>query len=464
MKTASLPFDERLRMETLSKYNILDSEQESAFDSIVNLASYICQTPIAAISLIDNDRQWFKAITGLDVKETSREVAFCAHTILQDETLVVPDASMDERFFDNPLVTSNPKIRFYAGVPLTAPNGQHLGTLCVIDHVARELNQDQLNAINILARNIMAHLNLRLLYKRTSQYMNELQVTASVFDDSNDPMILTDANNNILKVNPAFTATTGYTLDEVQGRNPKILSSGHTSKEFYRKMWEEINNTGQWNGELINKRKNGVEYTGQLSVSTIFNPDRSKRLHVAIYSDFAKRNKDDELIWNQANLDFLTQLPNRRLFHDRLEQEIKVTNRTCLSTALLFIDLDYFKKVNDILGHDIGDELLIQVARRIQRNVRKADTVARIGGDEFTVILSQIANARDATVVAEKVIQELELPFIINGQEIRISASIGVSIYPNDGDSVKSLLKKSDIAMYEAKKNGRGKINHYRAK
>ncbi|HCI52779.1 MAG TPA: hypothetical protein DE312_05595 [Gallionella sp.] len=176
MKIAPPPKDEQARMAALLDYEVLDTEPDSALDSMVQLASYICQTPIAAISLIDEHRQWFKASTGLDAKETSRDVAFCAHTILEDETMIVENALLDERFFDNPLVVSTPEIRFYAGVPLAAPEGQHIGTLCVIDRVPRVLSPEQINSIKILANNIMAHLNLNLSHRMSRQHVDSLNL------------------------------------------------------------------------------------------------------------------------------------------------------------------------------------------------------------------------------------------------------------------------------------------------
>ncbi|ADL54426.1 PAS domain-containing protein [Gallionella capsiferriformans] len=176
MKIAPLPKDEQARMAALLDYEVLDTELDSALDSMVQLASYICQTPIAAISLIDEHRQWFKASTGLDAKETSRDVAFCAHTILENETMIIENAQLDERFFDNPLVVSAPEIRFYAGVPLAAPEGQHIGTLCVIDRVPRVLSPEQINAIKILANNIMAHLNLNLSHRMSRQHVDSLNL------------------------------------------------------------------------------------------------------------------------------------------------------------------------------------------------------------------------------------------------------------------------------------------------
>ncbi|MDO9364820.1 MAG: diguanylate cyclase [Methylotenera sp.] len=463
MKIAPLPNNEAERLAALKKYDILDTEPDVALDAMVQLASYICQTPIAAISLIDENRQWFKAIAGLGAKETPRDVAFCAHAILQDETMIVRDALDDERFFDNPLVTSNPDIRFYAGVPLADEEGMHLGTLCVIDRVPRDLSQAQLDAIKVLAKNIMAHLELRASHKLARKHINDLQISAIIFDSASEAIVVTDADNLIVTVNPAFTNMTGYTYHDVVGKNPGLLSSGRQSKEFYQVMWQSLNITGHWDGELWNTRKNGQEYAEWLSINVIFNADGSKRLHVAIFSDITDKKKADELIWKQANYDHLTQMPNRSLFRDRLEQEIKMSHRLSQSAALLFIDLDHFKAVNDTLGHDAGDVLLVQAADRISQCVREADTVARMGGDEFTVILSQLGDTKHAGRVAQNIIEQLSQPFIISGATLNISASIGIAFCPQDGKSVEQLLKNADKSMYAAKAAGRGRFNYFTA-
>jgi diguanylate cyclase (GGDEF)-like protein/PAS domain S-box-containing protein len=461
MKIAPLPKNEQERLSELKKYNILDTEPDIVFDNMVQLASYICKTPIAAISLVDGTRQWFKSIVGLDVRETSRDVAFCAHTILDNEPLVVENALFDERFFDNPLVTSNPNIRFYAGVPLITQEGLHLGTLCVIDTEARQITIEQLSAIKTLAHSVMSHLELRLSHKKIRNYVDELQLSATIFETATENIIVTDHNNCFITVNPAFTRTTGYTLEEIKGLNPKILKSGKQTPKFYSKMWKELNRDGQWNGELCNKKKNGELYIEWLSIKVIFNEDKTVKMYVATFSDITEKKKADEIIWRQANYDLLTNLPNRHLFNDCLKREIKIANRTKKSLAILFIDLDYFKEVNDAYGHEIGDSLLIKVAKRINETIRETDTVARLGGDEFVVILSQMENENDINKVAKLIINKLSIPFDLNGITVTISASIGISIYPKDSLVEKELLIYADKAMYDAKKDGKGKNSFY---
>ena len=464
MKIAPFPADENERLAALSKHGILDTEPEAAFDSMVQLASYICQTPIAAISLVDEHRQWFKAITGLAAKETPRDVAFCAHAILGDEPLIVPDARRDERFHDNPLVASDPEICFYAGIPLVTSEGYHLGTLCVIDRRPRVLEPEQLSAIKVLADSVIAHLDLRLSHRKIRQYVENLQLAASIFESSSESMVVTDTENRIVTVNPAFTATTGYTLGEVIGKNPKLLSSGRQSPEFYREMWRLLDTTGHWSGELWNRRKNGEIYAEWLSINVIFNDDGSKRMHLAIFSDITQKKQADELIWKYANYDHLTQLPNRRLFRDRLDQEIRMATRSRHALALVYIDLDHFKEINDTLGHDVGDRVLEEVSRRIKACVRDSDTVARWGGDEFTAILSPLGNGDVAGRVPEAVIQSLAQPFITDGHTLSLSASIGIAFYPADGGDAAVLLCHADQAMYEAKRQGRNRYWYYQPK
>ena len=461
MKIAPLPQNEQERLLELRKYDILDTESDVVFDNMVQLASYICKTPIAAISLVDENRQWFKAIFGLNAKETSRDVAFCAHTILEEDSLIIENALNDERFFDNPLVTGDPSIRFYAGVPLVTQRGMHLGTLCVIDTEFRQITQEQLSAIKTLAHSVMAHLELRLSHKKIRKYVDQLQLSATIFETATENIVVTDANNCFITVNPAFTKTTGYTLEEVIGKTPKMLKSGKQTPEFYSKMWKKLNKDGQWMGEVYNRRKNGEVYIEWLSIKVIYNEDGTVKMYVATFSDITEKKQADEIIWKQANYDLLTNLPNRHFFNDCLKREMKIANRTKKLLAILFIDLDYFKEVNDTHGHEIGDILLVEVARRIGETIRATDTVARLGGDEFIAILSAVEDENDINKVSKLIISKLSMPFDLNGIPVTISASIGISIYPKDSLLEKELLSYADKAMYNAKKDGKGKNSFY---
>ena len=337
----------------------------------------------------------------------------------------------------------------------------HLGTLCVVDTKSRKIKEEQISAIKTLAQSVMAHIELRLSHKKIRKYVDELQLSATIFETASENIVVTDANNCFITVNPAFTKTTGYTLEDVIGKTPKILKSGKQNSEFYSKMWKDLTKDGQWDGELSNKRKNGEIYIEWLSIRAIYNHDGTIRMYVATFSDITEKKGADEIIWKQANYDLLTNLPNRRLFDDRLKHEIKIANRSKKLLALLFIDLDLFKEVNDTFGHEIGDKLLIKVTKRINETLRATDTVARMGGDEFAAILPQMENEKDISKVAKLIIKKLATPFDLNGITVSISASIGIAIYPKDSILAKELLQYSDKAMYDAKKSGRGKISYH---
>jgi PAS domain S-box-containing protein len=356
MKIAPLPEDEQERIAELRKYNILDTEPEAVFENMVQLATYICQTPIAAISLIDDDRQWFKAIKGIDAKQTPRDVAFCAHAILQDDPFVIPNALEDERFFDNPLVTGGPEIRFYAGVPLVTSSGRHLGTLCVIDTVARELEPEQIEAVKTLADSVMAHLDLGLSHRQIRKYVDELQLSGTIFESASEAIVVTDPDNKIITVNPAFTATTGYALDEVVGKNPKLLNSGRQSREFFEKMWNALDNNGHWDGELWNRRKNGEEYIEWLSVDVIFNDDGSKRLYLAIFSDVTEKENTkirlQQLLMRQEEIleERMKLQENLESINEHLNEMVKEETEKRLENEKLLIQQSKMAVMGEMIG------------------------------------------------------------------------------------------------------------------
>lgn len=284
---------------------------------------------------------------------------------------------------------------------------------------------------------------------------DELRLAALVYQNSSEAMIITDADNCIISVNPAFTHCTGYTPNDVLGKNPKILSSGRQSPEFYQAMWHALNTTGRWQGEVYNRRKNSDIFVERVIINTVFNQDGSVQRRVALFSDISEKKKSDELIWFQANYDPLTKLPNRRLFVDRLQQELIKAQRDQLSIGLLFIDLDRFKEVNDGLGHSMGDELLTKVANRISMCVRKSDTVARLGGDEFTVIVTELKDNTDIDKIAKNILTALGQPFTLGANQTYVTGSIGIALSPTDADNFEDLIRYADQAMYAAKNKGR---------
>ncbi len=294
------------------------------------------------------------------------------------------------------------------------------------------------------------------------QIEESMRLASQIYHASSEAVMVTDENNNILDVNPSFTQQTGYTLQEVLGKNPRLLQSGKHDKEFFQKMWKTLLEEGRWQGELWDKRKDGSLHVKLANLSVLRKPDGSIYRHVAQFFDVTHRKEQEELIWQQAYYDMLTNLPNRRLFQDRLELETKKSHRTGKSLALFVLDLDRFKEINDTLGHAKGDVLLAEAARRIQDCVRETDTVARLGGDEFTIILPEFGERLHLERIAQEIIQSLAKRFDLgDGDSGFISASIGIALYPDDAGDMNELVKHADLSMYAAKAKGRNSFNYF---
>ena len=298
--------------------------------------------------------------------------------------------------------------------------------------------------------------------QETNLSQKQLELAEIVFTECNEAIMISDQNNRIIRVNPAFTEITGYTLEEVKGKNPHILSSGKHDKVFYQKLWQSLKENGRWSGEIWNRRKNGETYPEWLSINLIYDDSGNIVNHQAIFSDITSRKKEEARLLQLANYDALTGLPNRLLFHDRLKQAREVACRDMKSFAVLFVDLDYFKEVNDGMGHAIGDSVLQTVAKRIQSCVRATDTVSRYGGDEFLVILQDVDNYREIAIVVEKIIASVSQVITISDKQVHISASVGVSLGEREEvcslmseADLRALIERADNMMYEAKLAGR---------
>ncbi len=294
---------------------------------------------------------------------------------------------------------------------------------------------------------------------------NYLRIAATAFE-SQEGIMITNEENIILRVNNAFSKITGYEPEEAIGKTPKLLYSGRQKKEFYKTMWDSINNTGIWSGEIINRRKNGELYTQYLLITAVKDDFGTVTNYVATLNDITLSKAAADEIKNLAFYDPLTKLPNRRLLLDRLQQALSTSTRNYQHGALLFIDLDHFKDLNDSLGHNTGDTLLQQVAERLNSCVRKGDTVARLGGDEFVLLLEglnkdDIEAGIQTEVIGEKIINELNKPYKLNDYDYLNTASIGATLFYNNDSSIESLLKQADIAMYESKSAGRNKLSFF---
>jgi diguanylate cyclase (GGDEF)-like protein/PAS domain S-box-containing protein len=300
-------------------------------------------------------------------------------------------------------------------------------------------------------------------YDVTDRRMAEdaLRINASVFDNSQEAIVITDANRVVTDVNPAFTRITGYSRDEVLGQNPKFLSSGRQGKDFYAAMWQSIQVTKSWRGEIWNRRKSGMVYAELLSITAICDSDDKVQRYVGIFSDISYIKEHEAELRHVANYDALTGIPNRRLLSDRLQQAIAHAQRSDKILAICYIDLDGFKQVNDRFGHDTGDQLLVTVTRRLQEVLRSGDTLARLGGDEFVVLFSDLPRQAECLLLIGRILDTVARPAIIDQHEIQVSASLGVTFYPTDHEDGDTLLRHADQSMYVAKQTGKNRYHLY---
>ncbi|MDQ9169146.1 EAL domain-containing protein [Oxalobacteraceae bacterium R-40] len=611
--------DENSRMEALLRYDILDTPAESGFDDITLLASQICETPIAIITLLDEKRQWFKSHFGIEITETPREIAFCAHTILQKELFVVEDAAQHPSFVSNPMVVADPHIRFYAGAPLVTPEGYAIGTLSVIDRVPRKLNDAQLNALRALSRNVVRLFELRRnmtmlgrmieardkaeralkqardqlerkVFERTNMLMEEMrsriqekEVADALINSSPGIFYVFDRHGRFLRWNRNLLTVTGYSDEEMRHAHPLDFFPDEKEKKLVQEKIEEAFENGNVFVEACLLTKQGkciphlfsgtrIKVEGvdcisgmgmditerkQFETSLIEAQERYRRLievspeaifvlkkdhcvfaneaaqtllgarleeicaqpflrfvhpdyhelvrerirlldsgrpqvpdleekyvrmdgtvvdvHVTaatfmdngeparlvIVHDITEANKYKQQLERHANYDQLTQLANRNLLNDRINQSMAFADRYQASCAIGFLDLDNFKFVNDTLGHDIGDQLLIAVAERLKSYVREEDTVARYGGDEFVFVINDCGDRGLLEALINRMIHGLSQPLSICGNRIFMTCSIGLSMYPKDGADRDTLLKHADTAMYRAKAEGRNQCKFY---
>lgn len=290
------------------------------------------------------------------------------------------------------------------------------------------------------------------------QQEERLAISQLVFDSTTEGIMVTDASQRIVAVNRAFTEITGYSAVEALGHHPSFLSSGAHDAAFYRALTESLTSKGSWEGEITNRHKNGSLFVERLVINAVVRTGGIVSGYVGLFSDITQRKQKEQQLWHQANFDVLTGLPNRTLFLDRAEQVLTQSARRQQPVGILFVDLDRFKPVNDSFGHAMGDAVLKAVATRILSCIRAEDTVGRIGGDEFVVLLPIVSGSEDAALVARKILAALHEPFIIDGQKISIGACVGVATSSGEACTATELLQRADSAMYEAKEAGRGRM------
>lgn len=475
--SASISEIEKARLAALENLGILDTSEETAYDDLTQLAAYICQAPIALVSLVDKDRQWFKSRFGLDATETPRNISFCAHAIKDPTHLMeVPDATQDARFASNALVISNPNIRFYAGAPLTTPEGHALGTLCVIDHVPRHLSDEQRAMLERLSRQVVAQMQLR-------QRVSELQITTSKYKETAENLRRSDEQFQLFMNNSPILA---FIKDETWRYayvNSALLTRFNlTRADIIGKtdydLWPEVADTLRANDEGVMKGNSTVRVEEEtpmpsgpprywLSYKFPLDDNRGHRMLAGTALDITDRKfyegqmqeyqgRLEEAIRQLEELaltDSLTGLRNKASFSARIEEEISRARRYHLPLSLLMLDIDHFKKINDDFGHQAGDEVLRCTALILRNAARPSDFVARYGGEEFTAVLPN-TDAQGAYLLAERLRQTVEEQIV---EPRPLTISIGVaSLTP--GESTRSLVARADKALYDAKNSGRNRV------
>lgn len=399
------------------------------------------------------------AITHLDGLETPRSLF---QNIVQHATdgIVVVD-------FDGYVIHSNPAAEalFQAGhedfhgqmfgFPIVANQSSEIdlvrpeGTMLVAEMRVSEARWDGKRVLIAMFRDIT----------QRKQMERNLLLNSKIFANTQEGILVTDAAGIIRSVNQAFVSVTGYTEEEALGRKPSLLSSGRHDRSFYAAMWHALIEQGQWRGEIWNRRKNGEIYPEWINISAIHDDAGTLSHFVAIFSDITKVKQNEEKLRHLAHFDALTGLPNRFLFQDHVELALARAERNDKQVAILFLDLDRFKLINDTLGHRAGDTLLTEVGQRLAACLRSSDTLSRFGGDEFTVVLPDLDSGGAAATVAEKFLEALSADFHIAGKRFHITVSIGIALYPQDGEHLDSLSRAADAAMFAAKDHGR---NTYR--
>ncbi|MBN3188665.1 EAL domain-containing protein [Pectobacterium brasiliense] len=447
MSRAPISKDEDKRLAALREYGIKNVLFDPGLSNLISLAANIFSVPIVLVSLVETERQLFAASVGVPFCETPRDISFCAHTILKKKIMVVHDALKDARFKNNPLVVGVPYIRFYAGIPLMTPSGHAIGTLCIIDLKPRTTftKRDEHN-LHDLASLVMDKLEMRRLElaRKASQVRFE-----NIANTSPDTILCVNEKGMITFWNTAAEHMLEYTDEEIIGRSINTIVPDAFVVQLNHLVTDRDSLMKGVTLELNVQAKSGSMVPVELSVSMW--EDNDNVSYGAILRDITERRRNEERLFLLAHLDPLTGLANRTLLTSNLETALKNEPAVCI----MMVDLDGFKDVNDSLGHSSGDNILVHVAKKIKATVRSGDVVARMGGDEFALLFPGLSDKKVAGKIAEQIIHEISQAMVIDDHQINISASIGAVLYPEYGLTVQDLLTSADLALYQAKSEGR---------
>ncbi|MGZ8095876.1 MAG: EAL domain-containing protein [Methylosarcina sp.] len=434
-------------------------------DAVVRKVESLKSGALCSILLLDNESRQLRlgaapslpnfyrqSLNGLRMEEA---MGCCSEAAMTGKDVMTADIAADPGCASLQRLASETGLVSWWSKPLLGVNNKILGTFALYQKVSSLPDNHDLKLIETVAHFV----SITIDRKRAE---TQLKLSAKVFEQSQEGFMITDAKRNIVKVNPAFTVITGYSEHEAVGRNIKILASGRHDREFYRNIWESLQSKNYWQGEIWNRRKNGEIYPELLNISAVRDNSDNVSGYVSVFADITQLKASEAQLEFLAHHDTLTSLPNRLRLFFRLEHSIEAAKRGGKSLALLMLDLDRFKDVNDSFGHLAGDQLLQLVAKRLVERVRHIDTVARLGGDEFTVVLENISQPEDAARIAQAIIQDLNEPWpLANGGEVLIGVTIGISLYPQHSHTPELLLQQADAALYKAKESGRNRYAFY---
>lgn len=456
MLQVPVPNNEAKRLAKLCEYQILDSVPEAAYDRLTRLATIVFDTPVALISLIEGERQWFKAKVGIDAEEAPRKISFCAHTICQDDVFVIEDATRNATFSDNPFVTGDAHLRFYAGAPLRAPGGLNIGTIAITDTKPRVFESEQRQSLSDLAEMVVHTLESRLLVEQAERAEERL---VDAMESLADGFVLYDKDDRLVLCNSKYR--------EIYADSASLIVPGMKFEDIIRggvKNGQYPDAAGceeAWIAERLDMHKNPGEPIEQQLPGDRWLSIQERRTseggRVGFRVDITKLKRQERELERLAWTDSLTGAMNRRRFMEQAENELNRARRHGCNVSLLVLDADNFKTINDRNGHAAGDSVLSGLVQRWKKTLRSHDMIGRIGGEEFVILLPEV-DGNGALRTAERLRQSIaELPFEHEGQLIRATVSIGIAqCLP--GDTLAGMMKRADTALYQAKDTGRNRF------
>lgn len=444
-------------MRKLLQASALPSNEQYLHNISKELAK-IYHTQYAFIGVFSNSQK--TSIRTLSVFSGDQHIDNFCYELYQTPCQDVLDLKMEfieqdvAQLYPNDQLLVQMNIESYFGTPIIAPDNQILGIIVVMDTKPMQVDNWVAPILSLIANRVSFEIERDIANQ-------ELKLAASVFKETAEAIIICDAKRRIVRVNPAFSQITGYSAKETIGQTPSLFISGKHPQIFYESFWQAIDQTGSWQGEMWDKRKNGEIFPVWQTITAVCDQQGQVKQYISVFNDITSQKHAEEQIYHLAHFDILTGLPNRSLFIEQLQLAMEKAQREQQSLALLFMDLDHFKLINDSADHCAGDILLTQVAERLRKFVNDKVIISRLGGDEFTILIKNVEDDHQIKTLAQKILTQMSTPFKLDAIEVMVSASIGYCSYPKDAESAYELLKNADIAMYKAKEAGSKKYQRY---